>query len=147
MYALDTNILVYAHNLASPRHKKAKIFVERIISEEDKDGNPVVSIPLQVCAEFINVCTKQTVDKPLSITEAVNIIKKYSEFLELSIIYPKPTQLQTFLSLLESTRTRKKIFDVFLAATLKDNNVEGLYTVNTDDFKEFTFLKVENPLM
>ncbi|MFQ5865087.1 MAG: type II toxin-antitoxin system VapC family toxin [bacterium] len=147
MYAFDTNILVYAHNLASPRHKKAKMFVERTISEEDQDGNPVVSIPLQVYAEFISVCTKQAVGKRLSIAEAIDIIKKYSEFLELPIIYPKPTQLQTFLSLLESTKTRKKIFDVFLAATLKDNNIEGLYTVNASDFKEFTFLKVENPLI
>ncbi len=29
MYALDTNILVYAHNLASPLHKKAKKFLEQ----------------------------------------------------------------------------------------------------------------------
>jgi len=40
----------------------------------------------------------------------------------------------------------KKTFDVFLAATLKDNGVENLYTVNTDDFRDFQFLKIVNPL-
>jgi hypothetical protein len=49
--------------------------------------------------------------------------------------------------LLESTTTRKKVFDVVLAATLKDNSIEGLYTVNVDDFKEFSFLKMVNPLV
>lgn len=146
MFALDTNILVYAHNLASPRNQKAKEFVEQIISAEDDAGKPVIGIPLQVCAEFINVCTRETVGKPLSIIEAINVIQKYSDFLELPVIYPKPTQLQTFLTLLDSSTTRKKVFDIFLVATLKDNGIEGLYTVNVDDFKEFTFLKVENPI-
>ncbi len=126
--------------------KKRKDLLEGIIAEEDKDGNPVVSIPLQVCAEFINVCTRETVGKPLSIVEAVSLIRKYTEFLGIPIILPKLTQLNTFLTLLETTKTRKKVFDIFLAATLKDNDIEGIYTVNVYDFKEFKFLKVENPI-
>jgi hypothetical protein len=77
---------------------------------------------------------------------AIKVVRKYTELLRIPVIYPKPTQLQTFLSLLETTTTRKKVFDVALAATLKDNNVAGLYTVNVDDFKGFPFLQVENPL-
>lgn len=146
MFALDTNILVYAHNLASPFHQKAKLFVEQIIGEEDEAGSPVICIPLQVCAEFINVCTRQTIGKPLSIPDAVKEIRRYDEFLNIPILYPNSSQLNTFLTLLESTTTRKKIFDVYLAATLKDHKIEGLYTVNVDDFKEFSFLQVKNPL-
>lgn len=146
MFALDTNILVYAHNLASPFHQKAKLFVEKIIGEEDEAGNPVISIPLQVCAEFINVCTRQTIGNPLSIPDAVKEIRRYAEFLNIPILYPNPSHLNTFLTLLESTTTRKKTFDVYLAATLKDHKIEGLYTANVDDFKEFTFLQVKNPL-
>ena len=33
-----------------------------------------------------------------------------------------------------------------LAATLKDNGIMGLYTVNVADFEEFAFLEVINPL-
>jgi len=145
MFALDTNILVYAHNSASPFHKKAKMFVENIIAEEDGLENFKICIPIQVCAEFINVCTRQTIEKPLSLPDAVKEIRRYSEFLEIPILYPKPTQLKTFLALLESTTTRKKIFDVYLAATLKDHQIKGLYTVNVDDFKEYVFLKIVNP--
>jgi hypothetical protein len=43
-------------------------------------------------------------------------------------------------------KTRKKIFYVALAATLKDHNITGFYTVNVDDFREFDFLEVINPL-
>jgi predicted nucleic acid-binding protein len=89
MFALDTNILVYAHNLDSSHYQKAKSFLESIMAR-------------------------------------VNGTEK--------------TAIQTFLSLLETTTTRKKVFDVALAATLKDNGVEGLYTVNVDDFKDFPFL-------
>jgi predicted nucleic acid-binding protein len=32
MYALDTNILVYAHNVKSPHHASAKAFVEQVMS-------------------------------------------------------------------------------------------------------------------
>ena len=75
----------------------------------------------------------------------IRFILSYSEFLEIPILYSKPTQLKTFLDLLESTTTRKKIFDVYLAATLKDHQIKGLYTVNVDDFKEYAFLQIVNP--
>lgn len=146
MFALDTNILVYAHNVSSPFHFRAKAFIEHVMAEVN--GTPITSVglPLQVCAEFVNVCTRQSLITPLSLPEAIRILRRYTAFLETPIIFPKPTQLQTFLSLLEGTTTRKKVFDVALAATLSDNHVEGLYTVNVDDFKDFDFLRVVNPL-
>jgi len=48
--------------------------------------------------------------------------------------------------LLSSVTTRKKIFDIALVATLKDNGISGIYTANVADFEEFSFLKVINPL-
>lgn len=96
-------------------------------------------------AEFINVITRQTIDKPLSLADAIVVIEKYLKS-GMPIIYVQPTQLHTFLELAKSTTTRKKTFDIFLAATLKDNDIEGMYTVNTDDFQDFSFLKVVNPL-
>ncbi|WP_207787995.1 hypothetical protein [Candidatus Thiosymbion oneisti] len=50
------------------------------------------------------------------------------------------------VGLLKSVTTRKKIFDAALAATLKGHGISGLYTVNTKDFEEFTFLETKNPL-
>ncbi len=147
MFAIDTNILVYAHNLDSPRYQEAADFVERVIRQSgERNGHHIVGIPLQVCVEFVNVITRKTIEHSISLSEAVEIIRDYAEVVQAPIIFPKPTQLQTLLGLLEITTTRKKVFDVALAATLKDNRVEGLYTVNVDDFKGFDFLQVINPL-
>lgn len=41
MFALDTNILVHAHNLDSPLCTKAKEFVGKVITQEDSIGNTV----------------------------------------------------------------------------------------------------------
>jgi len=146
MYAIDTNILVYAHNRSSPWYQKARGFLKRILMELNGTEKTIIGIPLQACAEFVNVCTRQNVGTPLSIPEAIDILRLYTEVLEVPVIYPKMTQLETFLNLLETTTTRKKVFDVAIAATLKDNQIEGLYTVNVDDFKDLPFLQVENPL-
>jgi hypothetical protein len=64
----------------------------------------------------------------------------------ITIVHPRETQLQTFLFLLKATTTRQRVFDVALAATLKDNGIMGLYTMNVADFEAFDFLEVTNPL-
>jgi len=145
MFALDTNLLIYAHNTGSIFHEKAAEFVKSIAAEKDKNGSHVVGIAPQVFAEFINVITRQTIEKPLSLADAILAAEKYLKA-GIPVIHPQRTQMQTFFELAKTATTRKKTFDLFLAATLKDNIIEGIYTVNTDDFKDFTFLKVVNPL-
>lgn len=145
MFALDTNLLIYAHNAGSAFHEKAAAFVKKIIAERDEIGQHVVGIPSQTFAEFINVITRQTIEKPMTMAQAIVVVEKYLKA-NVPVIHPQLTQLQAFLELAKATTTRKKTFDIVLAATLKDNGIEGLYTVNVDDFKDFTFLKVVNPL-
>lgn len=145
MFALDTNVLVYAHNEGSSFHQKAATFVTRAIAERDEHGRHAVGITAQVYAEFINVITRQTIEKPLSLADAVSVLEKYLKA-GTPTIHAQPTQMRTFLELAKSTTTRKKTFDLFLAATLKDNGIERLYTVNVDDFIDFAFLQVVNPL-
>jgi predicted nucleic acid-binding protein len=145
MFVLDTNILIYAHNKGSAFHQKAAAFVRKVIAERDENGQHVVGIVPQVFAEFINVITRQTIETPLSPEAAILVVEKYLRA-NIPVIHPLPTQLQTFLALAKAATTRKKTFDIYLAATLKDNGIEGLYTVNVGDFQDFTFLKVVNPL-
>lgn len=145
MFAIDTNILVYAHNKGSQRNKKARQFLESTIDEYGEDEEQSICLPSQVIAEFINVITRQSLQKPLSLLEAVDTVGDYMDA-GIKIIHPLETQTETFLELLRSATTRKKIFDMALAATLKDNKISGLYTVNTADFVEFGFLEVRNPL-
>ncbi|MEZ4732428.1 MAG: PIN domain-containing protein [Caldilineaceae bacterium] len=145
MYALDTNLLVYAHNTASPFHPQAKAFIEKVMNERDAEGKLSVCIPGQVLMEFLNVITRQQLGSPLSLQDATQLVQAYLDT-GVVILYSKSTQLATLLDLLKSVTTRQKIFDVALVATLKDHGIAGLYTVNTGDFDQFTFLDVKNPL-
>ena len=104
MFALDTNILVYAHNTGSTFHAKASAFVKKIVAERNEDGEHVIGISAQVYAEFINVSTRQTIEKPLSLNEAVAVIEKYVKS-GVPIIHVKTTQLLTFLELAKSATT------------------------------------------
>lgn len=144
MFAIDTNILVYAHNKDSEFNEKATAFLNNVMNDRDEQGNLSVCIPAQVLMEFINVITRQTLKSPLPLNEAVNIVQDYLDF-DIQIINQLETQIQTLLELLSSISSRKKVFDVVLAATLKDHDIEGRYTLNVSDFKDFGFLKVVNP--
>ena len=115
------------------------------MNEQDEEGNLFVCISAQVLMEFVNVITRHNLEKPLSLSEAINVVYDYLET-GIKIINQRETQIQTFLDLLGSVTTRKKVFDVALVATLKDSGISGLYTVNVDDFEEFDFLEVINPL-
>lgn len=145
MFAIDTNILVYAHNTGASNHEVAKAFLQHVMNTKDENGELSVCIPSQVLVEFMNVITWTRLESPLSLSNAKFVVEDYLNS-DAEIIYPKPTQLITLLNLLDSVKSRKKVFDVALAATLKDNRIQGLYTVNTNDFEEFTFLEVKNPL-
>ena len=145
MFAIDTNLLVYAHNTDSEFHEQASKFVTQVINERDSTGQHMICLSAQVVMEFLHVITWQRVEKPLSISQAIRVIRDYTDA-GVEVIHHKETQVQTFLELLESGTTRRKTFDVALAATLKDNNISRLYTVNVSDFDSFDFLTVINPL-
>ncbi len=145
LFAIDTNILVYAHNKASAFNHQAASFLQRVMNERDENGKLSICLPAQVLMEFVHVVTWQRLEKPLSLSDAIRVVEDYIET-DVEIIYQRDTQIATFLTLLNNTATRRKIFDIALAATLKDNGVSGLFTVNVNDFKGFDFLEVTNPL-
>ncbi len=145
MFALDTNLLVYAYNVDAPFHKAAKTFVEKVLNERDTADKLAVCIPAQVLVEFLNVITWAKLESPLPLPIALQVVKQCIDT-GVTIVHPLPSQLDTLLELLAMVKTRKKIFDVALTATLRDNGITGLYTLNTKDFIEFTFLDVVNPL-
>jgi hypothetical protein len=145
VFSIDTNLLVYAHNEDSEFNKQATSFLEKTLNERDNDGNMPICLTAQVLMEFVNVITRQNLEKPLPLTEAIRVIDDYLKS-GIKIINQKETQIRTFLDLLSSVTTRKKVFDIALAATLKDHGISGIYTANVADFKEFEFLEVVNPL-
>ena len=74
MYALDTNILVYAHNMKSPYHASAKVFVEQVMNTRTPDGQLSVCFPAQILMEFLNVITWHRLEAPLPLPDAVQVV-------------------------------------------------------------------------
>ena len=144
-FAIDTNLLVYAHNRNSPFHESAKNFIETVMNERDENGNLSVCIPAQVFIEFISVVTSNKLKTPLSISQATAIVQDYLDA-GITILTQKDSYLDNAIELLEQVTSRKRVFDVAIAAILKDNQVSGIYTVNVEDFEGFTFLEAINPL-
>ncbi len=140
MYAIDTNLLVYAHNTGSQFHTQARAFVADAMQQKHN-----ICIPAQVLVEFINTITWSRLENHLTLAHARKIALRYVNT-GITILNQKSTQLQTFLTLLDDVTSRKKVFDIALVATLKDHNISGLYTVNVTDFTQFSFLDVQNPL-
>jgi len=145
MFAIDTNILVYAHNLDSKFNEKAAAFLEKVMNERDMDGNPSVCVPAQVFTEFLSVITQQNLESPLSLEDAAAVVQEYVDS-GVMIVAQGDAYVQTLLDILKNVRSRKKTFDAAIAAALKDAGVRGIYTVNVDDFKEYDFLEVIDPL-
>jgi predicted nucleic acid-binding protein len=145
MFAIDTNLLVYAHNTASPFNRPAKTFLEQVMNTRNAEGQLAVCFPAQVFLEFVHIITWERLEAPLSLPQALQIVREYVDT-GVRILTPQPTYIQTFLELSQSVTTRKKVFDIAIAATLKDNGIQGLYTANPDDFKQLDFLDVINPI-
>ena len=51
LFAIDTNLLVYAHNEDSEFHQQAVRFIEQVFNEYDADGQLSVCLSTQVLTE------------------------------------------------------------------------------------------------
>lgn len=77
MFAVDTNILVYAHNIGSSKHEVAKAFLQSAMNTKDENGKLSICIPSQVLVEFMNVITWTRLEAPLSLPDAKSIVEDY----------------------------------------------------------------------
>ncbi|HWP93380.1 MAG TPA: PIN domain-containing protein [Thermodesulfobacteriota bacterium] len=144
VYAIDTNILVYAFNLDSPLNPKAHAFLK----EEVLTGSISTCLPYQSLYEFYSVITNaRRVEKPLPTGQAREIIETYIRAKNIPKIYPRKSNLRNVINLLSNYDIAgQDIFDLVFVATLLDNGVDGIITRNTKHFARFEFLNVMNPL-
>lgn len=137
----DTNILVYARDLESPNYRKAKELQDAV-----NEGVLNAVITPQNLLEFYSVITNQAKSKKAdSPKEAIVEIKKYliSPF---ELMVPVGNELEIVLRLIKDKNLRgRKIFDVYLVATMLSNRIKTIYTANEKDFEIFSEIKAINP--
>jgi len=141
-FLIDTNILIYATDRKNKFYKKAKKVIGDVL-----EGSIKGCIAYQNLYEFIAVVTDpKRVNRPLTLKRAVAVVKKYREATNIKKVYPLETNLDNFLKLISDYKVSKQdIFDLVLIATMRDNEINGIYTTEDKTFKKFNFLQVINP--
>lgn len=124
-YLVDTNILVYSVDRASPFHIAARTLLEDGVER----GTPFV-IAHQNVLEFIAVLTS---GHRVPISEATNDAESFIAHME--CIAPLPTTWETCANLLRTAKRRPYIFDCYLTATMLDHGIHRIITQNKKDFE------------
>jgi len=139
---IDTNILVYAIDSESPFHLKAIDFVNSAVRGELKMG-----ISPQVIGElYATITNPKKASHPLSPNEAIDVIRPIWEAGNILRIFPEQETIDLTLSLVKRYRLKSlDFFDAQIVATMLDNRVTTIYTVNEHDFAVFEEIKAVNP--
>jgi len=111
-------------------------------------GKFEASITPQIIHELYAVVTDgRRIEHPLTPGEAADICLDLWESRALEKLTPTSMASREALNLAKKLELKGgDIFDCVLAITAKENQVETIYTQNTDDFKHYPFLEVYNPL-
>jgi len=134
---LDSNIIVYSLNSASPKHKAAQDFIL---------SNSHLIVTHQNITESLRILTHPKFKYPFSINRALKAIMEIVNNLE--IISPNPQTLLVAIAIISKHNLRSNhIFDAYLAATALSNEVDTIATDNEKDFKKLKLINVVNPFI
>ena len=140
MILVDTNLLVYAVDAASPLHGPARHWLERRLN-----GPAGVGLPWQVLNSFARLVSNPRVcPKPMPTAQAWAQVE---EWLSLDVTFtPEPTHRhrEILAGLMRDVTRAELIPDAHLAALAMEY---GLILCSSDaDFQRFPGLAWENPL-
>ena len=142
-FALDVNILLYASDSESPRHEKARVFLEKCMQQEE-----VCCIAWATAMSYIRIATHPSVfERPLTPGEATSNIETLLNLPHVRFLSEGEGFWDIYRELTAKVPTRGNLVpDAHLAAILRQHRVKTLYT-NDRDFLKFAFLKVRDPLV
>ena len=138
----DINLLVYAYNSDAPEHRKARSWLEALLSE-----TTTVGLPWAVLLGFLRVMTSRRIlIDPLPPLVAIAHIRSWLERPQTEIVQPGPRHLDILEELTKVSRVASELTtDLHLAALAIENQAE-LHS-NDSDFGRFSGLRWVNPLL
>lgn len=135
---VDSNIIIYAINESSPKHKSAQKFIQ---TNKEK-----LYTAHQNIFESLRVLTHPEFPNPMKPLDAITAIERIIS----AIGVISPTYETRFLAI-ELIKKYKlgadKVFDAYLAATAVSNNLSVIVTDNTKDFLKINLIRVYNPFL
>ncbi|MEX0616385.1 MAG: hypothetical protein WD231_01065 [Candidatus Woykebacteria bacterium] len=119
----DSNILIFAHNIDSPFYQEANRLQEQV-----NNGLLKGVIANQNLLEFYSEITNPNIIKtPLSPERTLDEIKKYLDS-PFEVVFPSGEELGAVdLLIRDKNLMGRKVFDVYLLATMLANGVYTIY--------------------
>lgn len=140
MIAVDTNILVYAHNTDDPHHVRAREGLRALVEADAAWG-----IPVFVLGEFLRVVTNRRgpLPNPSSPAAALDAIDGLLMSPNVRLLLPGRRYLPLLRGLIADVRPRgNEIFDAQVAAVCLEHGATTILT-NDTDFRQFSGLTVK----
>jgi toxin-antitoxin system PIN domain toxin len=140
-YSLDTNILIYASDEASPYHEKARKFLEGRAENSD-----LLCLTWPVLIGYQRIATHSSIFKsPLSPDEAWGNVLSLLQLPRVRIIRESEDFAHDYAEVMSKLLVKGNLVpDAHLATILRQHGVRRIYTVDTD-FRKFDFLEAINP--
>jgi uncharacterized protein len=138
---LDANLLLYAYDLQSEKHTKARAWVEGVFS----DGTPI-GLPWQTVAAFLRVVTNPKLPgNRFTAEEATQIVEQWLEQPNVRLLAPGDQHWPLLKQmLLEGQARGPLVSDAQLAALTIEHG--GILQTTDRDFARFPGLRLNNPL-
>jgi uncharacterized protein len=141
MILLDANLLIYAVNADAPLSRKAKPWLESVLS-----GQETVGFAWNVLLAFLRLTTRPGLFRhPLPADTAFDMVACWLDQPPATIVHPGPRHMQVLRELVRPLGTGGNLTsDAHLAALAIEHRAE-LCSSDTD-FARFKGLKWRNPL-
>lgn len=137
----DANILIYAHDEASPYNKKARAWWEGALSSSEPVGLAwVVVLAVTRLLTHATIC-----ENPLSTAQVRRIVEDWLSYPHVRLIYVSDNALGRFFDLLEEAGTGGNLStDTLIALHALEHSATIIS--NDRDFDRFAGVKRINPL-
>lgn len=141
MIAVDTNILVYAYDEATPMHERALAAMDRLVSE------PSWGLPWIVAGEFYSVLTDGRMWREPQVDAALAALDAWITTPGVRLLAEPPGHWPRLRALLAGARPLgQKVHDARIAAVCLAAGVTEFWTADRD-FSWYPQLRVRNPLV
>jgi toxin-antitoxin system PIN domain toxin len=140
-FAVDVNVLLYASDRSSPRHERAREFLEQCAS-----SGQIFCLAWLTVMSYLRMATHTRIfHQPLTHADAVRNVEALMALPHCRLIGEPDGFWARYRELTAELPTRGNLVpEVHLAAVLRANGIATIYT-NDRDFRKFAFLDVRDP--
>ncbi|MCI0694156.1 PIN domain-containing protein [candidate division KSB1 bacterium] len=143
--AADAMIWIYGYNRKSQYYSCSRK-VRNLIAGSEVKGCITLQTATEIIAVVSNPRSYRLTENHIDFPSALNMVADVLKTPNLRLILPTASSLSTAIDLCRKYNLkRKQWYDAVLAATLLNNGVHVLYTMNDKDFLPIAELSLINP--